>query len=103
LCTSSMTYLPEGLRSAMKGTLSETAWKSSRVSVMPTACAMAIRCSTALVDPPSAMMITMAFSNAARVMMSRGLRSISSMCLMALPAMKHSSIFSGSSAGMEEE
>ena len=78
MCTSSMTYLPEGLRSAMKGTRSDTAWKSSRVSSMPTACAMAIRWSTALVDPPSAMMSTMAFSNAARVMMSLGLRSISS-------------------------
>jgi hypothetical protein len=32
---------------------------------------MAMRCSTALVEPPSAMVTTMAFSNAARVMMAR--------------------------------
>jgi hypothetical protein len=39
---------------------------------------MASRCSTALVEPPTAMMTTIAFSNAARVMMSRGLMSRSS-------------------------
>mmetsp|Transcript_28157 Transcript_28157/g.69343 ORF Transcript_28157/g.69343 Transcript_28157/m.69343 type:complete len:286 (-) Transcript_28157:657-1514(-) len=103
LCRSSITYLPLGLRSAMKGVRSDTAWKSSRVSVMPTECAMAMMCSTALVEPPRAMMITMEFSKAARVMMSRGLRSMASRCFMALPAMKHSSIFSGSSAGMDDE
>ena len=37
------------------------------------------------------------------IVISRGFRSISSMCLIALPAMKHSSIFSGSSAGMDDE
>lgn len=47
LCTSSITYLPEGLRSAMKGTRSDTRWKSSRVRSRPQARAMAIRCSTA--------------------------------------------------------
>mmetsp|Transcript_10568 Transcript_10568/g.39160 ORF Transcript_10568/g.39160 Transcript_10568/m.39160 type:complete len:219 (+) Transcript_10568:606-1262(+) len=103
LCRSSMTYFPEGFRSAMKGVLSDTAWKSSRVRVMPTECAMAIKCSTAFVLPPRAMMVTMAFSNAARVMISRGFKSISSRCRIALPAMKHSSIFNGSSAGMLEE
>ena len=91
------------MRSAMKGTRSETACQSSRVRVIPTECAMAMRWSTALVEPPSAMTTVMAFSNAARVMMSRGLRSISRRCLIALPAMKHSSILRGSSAGMEEE
>ena len=43
-----------------------------------TARAMAMRWSTALVEPPTAIMRTIAFSNAARVMMSRGLRSSSS-------------------------
>mmetsp|Transcript_80 Transcript_80/g.178 ORF Transcript_80/g.178 Transcript_80/m.178 type:complete len:206 (-) Transcript_80:693-1310(-) len=101
LWTSSMTYLPEGLRSAMKGTLSEHAWKSSRVSSTPAASAMAIRCSTALVDPPSAITVTIAFSNAARVMMSLGLRSSLRRFRIAAPAIRHSSIFRGSSAGME--
>ena len=39
---------------------------------MPAAWAIASRCSTALVDPPSAMTIVIAFSNAWRVRMSRG-------------------------------
>eukprot|EP00976_Prorocentrum_cordatum_P026942 547130-Prorocentrum_minimum.AAC.1 len=42
-------------------------WKSSRVSSMPAESAMAIRWSTALVEPPSAITVTIAFSNAARV------------------------------------
>ena len=100
-CTSSMTYFPLGLRSAMKGTRSEQAWKSSSVSFTPTARAMAIRCNTALVLPPSAITVTMAFSKAARVMMSRGLMSLASRCLMAAPARSHSSSLSGSSAGVE--
>ena len=37
--------------------------------------AMASRCSTALVEPPSAITTVIAFSKAARVMMSRGLMS----------------------------
>lgn len=47
LCRSSITYLPEGLRSEMKGMRSEVRWKSSRVSSSPQVLAMAIRCSTA--------------------------------------------------------
>ena len=39
--------------------------------------AMAMRCNTALVEPPSAMTTVMAFSNAFRVMMSSGLISFS--------------------------
>ena len=47
----------------------------------PSCCRHAVRCrcclllSPAFVEPPVAMMSTMAFSNAARVMMSRGFRS----------------------------
>ena len=46
--------------------------KSSIDSFTPAACAIASRCSTALVDPPSAMTVVIAFSNALRVRMSRG-------------------------------
>lgn len=46
-------HLPEGRRSAMNGTLSDTLCQSSRVSWMPTDLAMAMRCSTAFVDPPT--------------------------------------------------
>mmetsp|Transcript_8730 Transcript_8730/g.20602 ORF Transcript_8730/g.20602 Transcript_8730/m.20602 type:complete len:274 (-) Transcript_8730:948-1769(-) len=77
-CTSSITYLPEGFMSARNGMRSETLWKSSSVIGHPTALDMAMRWSTALVEPPVAMTMTMAFSKAARVMMSLGLRSISS-------------------------
>jgi len=52
LYTSSITYFPLGLRSAMNGTRSDTDWKSSIVRLMPTECAMAMRCSTAFVEPP---------------------------------------------------
>lgn len=84
---------------------------------MPTALAMAIRCSTALVDPPSAMTSVIALSKAARVMMSRGLMSRFINSRMALrmslasedkhykaylPATEHSTRFSGSSAGTLE-
>lgn len=72
---SSITYLPLGFKSEMNGTLSDTLWKSSRVKSRPHDFAMAIRCNTALVEPPVAMMRTMAFSKAARVIISRGLMS----------------------------
>lgn len=81
--------MPEGLRSEMKGTRSETRWKSSSVSVMPTEWAMAMRCSTALVLPPVAITVTIAFSNAARVMMSRGRMSFFRSWSAYRPAMLH--------------
>ena len=77
-----------------------TVWKSSIVSGTPTARAMAMRCSTALVEPPTAITIAIAFSNASRVMTSRGLMSFSSKLRITSPARRHSSILSGSSAGM---
>ena len=102
LCTSSITYLPLGFRSAMNGTRSLTFWKSSMVRSTSTERAIAIRCSTALVEPPSAITITIAFSNASRVMMSRGLRSRSSRLRIAAPAAKHSSSLRGWVAGVDE-
>ncbi len=79
-----------------------TAWKSSIASGTPTERAIAIRCSTALVEPPSTIVTTIAFSNAARVMMSRGFKSSSSRRRIAAPARRHSSCFAGSSAGVDE-
>mmetsp|Transcript_3241 Transcript_3241/g.7979 ORF Transcript_3241/g.7979 Transcript_3241/m.7979 type:complete len:298 (+) Transcript_3241:342-1235(+) len=103
VCRSSITYFPEGLRSARKGVLSLMRWKSSSVISTPTLWAIAMRWSTAFVDPPSAMMTTIAFSKAAFVMMSRGRMSFSSRFRTAWPTILHSSIFSGSSAGMLDE
>ena len=36
----------------MKGILSDTLWKSSMSNLIPTECAMAIKCRTAFVEPP---------------------------------------------------
>ena len=49
--------------------------KSSIVHSTPAACAIARKCSTALVEPPVAMITATAFSIDWRVTMSRGLRS----------------------------
>ena len=59
-----MTYRPLGLRSASTGTLRPMRVKSSIVSCTFAACAIASRCSTALVEPPSAITVVMAFSKA---------------------------------------
>ena len=72
-------YFPLGLRSATTGTFLPMREKSSIVSLTSAAWAIASRCSTALVEPPSAMTTVMAFSNAFFVMMSRGLMPFLSM------------------------
>lgn len=87
----------------MKGTASETFWKSSRSSATPTERAIAIRCSTALVEPPSAITVTIAFRKAGAVMMADGRRSDASSSRMAAPAAKHSSTFSCELAGLDDE
>ena len=66
-----------------------------------TARAIAMRCKTALVDPPRMMVTTMAFSKAFRVMMSRGFKSSSSSRRIAAPAARHSCSFSSDVAGAE--
>lgn len=58
LLTSSITYFPLGFKSAKNGILSDTDWISSMVKVIPTEWAMAMRCRTALVDPPRTMVKT---------------------------------------------
>ena len=84
---SSMRNLPLGFMSAMTGVLLLASWMSSRVRGTSDACAMAKRWSTALVEPPSAMMTASALSKAARVMMSRGLMSFCSSVKRALQFM----------------
>ena len=100
-CRSSCTNFPLGLRSARYGMRRATFWKSAGARSTLTARAIAIRWRTALVEPPSAITVTMAFSNARRVMMSRGLRSSSSRWRIAAPARRHSSALPGCSAGIE--
>ena len=63
---------PPGFRSASSGVRALIRSKSSMSSSTPTSCAMASRCSTALVDPPLAATPAMAFSIASRVMIWLG-------------------------------
>ena len=67
-----MWNLPPGFMSAMCGTLAAIRLKSSRCRSTPASLAIASRCSTALVEPPSAEVTAMAFSNAFLVMIIRG-------------------------------
>ncbi len=71
--TSDIKCFPLGFKSASTGTRLPMRVKSSMVSFTFAACAMASRCSTAFVEPPSAMTTVMAFSNAFLVRMSSGL------------------------------
>lgn len=64
--------------------------------------AMAIKCNTALVDPPNAMTTTIAFRSDFIVIISRGFKSIFIKSRRYFPAKWHSCNFNGSSAGVEE-
>src|SRR6266568_4528843 len=72
---STVTNFPDGFRSHSPGTRARIVSKSSRARCTSAAWAMASRCSTALVEPPMAMVTAMAFSNAWRVRICRGRRS----------------------------
>ena len=89
-----MPYLPEGLKSASTGTRFPMRVKSSIDSFTPAVCAMASRCSTELVEPPSAMTVVIAFSNAFRLMMSRGRMPARARATAASPARRQSSFLS---------
>ena len=72
LCKSVATYLPEGLRSQNTGTLLRMRSKSSMVRSTPMVWAIASKCSTEFVDPPTAIITDIAFSKASLVRMSFG-------------------------------
>mmetsp|Transcript_23126 Transcript_23126/g.39746 ORF Transcript_23126/g.39746 Transcript_23126/m.39746 type:complete len:224 (+) Transcript_23126:870-1541(+) len=109
LSRSSITYLPKGLKSPMRGTRAATRLKSSIDSATWASWARARRCSTAFVDPPSAIMTVMAFSNAGRVIMSRARMPRSRHVKRALTDSMQSRrflaemLFEVSTAGWEEE
>ena len=100
---STMWYLPCGLVSAMCGTRAATLLKSSSASSTRASAAMASRCSTALVEPPSAMVTAMAFSNASFVMICRGRMPSSSSRTTAWPDSKAKSSRRLSGAGGDDE
>ena len=59
-----ITNLPNGLRSPSNGTLAPIRLKSSSVKSTSASWAIASKCRTAFVEPPSAIKIVIAFSNA---------------------------------------
>jgi len=66
--------LPDGFTLQRWGTRRAIASNSSSASGIPAWCAIARRCRTLFVDPPSAMSTAMAFSMASRVTIRRGVR-----------------------------
>ena len=80
---SNMWNRPCGFMSAMCGTRAPTRLKSSSSSSTRASLAIASRCSTAFVEPPSAMTTAMAFSNASLVRIWRGRMPSSSWCITA--------------------
>ena len=103
LISSDIKYLPLGFKSATIGVFLPRRVKSSSSMSTPIENAIAIRWRTAFVDPPSAMTTLIAFSKAARVMMSEGLMSFFTRCIIAAPASKQSCCFSGEIASCAEE
>ena len=73
------------------------------VSFTPAQWAIAIRCMTALVEPPSAMTSVMAFSKASFVMMSRGRMPRLIRFITAWPAFSQSRVFSFEIAACADE
>ena len=102
LTNSAMTYFPLGLRSASTGTRFPISVKSSMDNSTSAECAIARRCSTALVEPPRAITTVMAFSKALRVMISRGRIPFSNKWSTAAPASKLSRFLSSLIAAWAE-
>ena len=87
----------------MKGVLSDILWKSSRPKGTSTDLAIAIKCNTALVEPPNTITVAMAFSKACLVIICLGRISCIIRFLMAAPTFKVSVFLSWLSAGLDDE
>ena len=98
-----MTYWPPGFRSARCGVRLPMRLKSSSVRSTRASWAMASRCSTALVEPPHALTAAIAFSNAALVMIWRGVMPFSSRLTTASPERRAHSMRSSEVAGADDE
>ena len=85
------------------GTSKPTVCQSRTSSSTPAWRAIACRCGGALVDPPIAEFTTIAFSNAARVRMSDGLRSSNAISAARRPVRYAISIRSRNGAGIAEQ
>ena len=86
----------------MNGVRFEIASKSSIDSGMPISRAMAIRCSTALVDPPLAATLAMVFSSDLRVMICEGRRLARTASMSMRPASRVAAYLSFEVAGTPE-
>ena len=73
--------------------------KSSRLRSTPTRPAIARRCTTAFVEPPTAALARIAFSNASLVKISDGFRSSSTISTIRLPVICASAMRRASTAG----
>ena len=79
----------------MNGILLLTRWMSSKVRATPAVAAMARKWTTPFVEPPRAMVMTIAFSKERLVSRSRGLMFFSKQVWMASAALTHSRILAG--------
>ena len=91
---------PPGFKSASSGVRELMRSKSSISSAIPASCAIASRCSTALVEPPVIATDAIAFSIAFLVMIWLGRKFLFSRSTASCPAWNATSGFFGSVAGM---
>ena len=97
---SSMRRVPAGMMSTRSGKRDPIRSMSSRVSWTPTRPAIASRCRTALVDPPTAESTQIAFSKAFRVRIALGRKSSRTISTIRLPVRCASRLRRVSGAGI---
>ena len=102
LTNSAITNFPLGFRSANTGTRCPIFWISSISNFTPAAHAIAKKCNTAFVDPPNAVITTMAFSIAFLVKISLGQIPFNANAIAALPASLASNFLLGETAAIAE-
>ena len=100
-CNSTAAKRPPGFRSHRRGVRREMRSMSSSVNSTPTSFAIAIRCRTALVDPPEAATAAVAFSKAVRVRIWDGRRSAARTCMTIRPTSSAALSLFESMAGIE--
>gem|GEM_PF-5409936 len=90
---------PPGFRSQMTGASTQAWWQSSTPKSTPASAAMAVRCMTALVDPPEAETATAAFFRLALVMYLRAVSPAKTRSTIRRPQRSPSAPLAGSTAG----
>jgi hypothetical protein len=90
---------PPGFRSQMTGASTQAWWQSSTPNSTPASMAMAVRCMTALVEPPEAETATAAFRRLARVMYLRAVSPAKTRSTISRPQRSPSAALPGSTAG----